>query len=475
MGEIANRKGLIPSSLNDGQKDAYKKIRDFLESPSDGMFLLEGYAGTGKTYIMSKIIEYLADVHPLWRIAVTAPTNKAVKVLKRSGRMDSPKVRFQTIHKMLGLTEEITADGKQIFTRKGIDNCDIESYNVVIVDEVSMLNDELFIEIAEHAGHIKIIFTGDPAQIPPVGRLDCIPFKAEKREEYNISMCMLTEIMRQNMDNPIVNAGFLIRNDLSNPSSAVERRTVLNELDHGIDFIDFGDPVNRERLLGLFEQYFACEKFDENPDYAKVIAWRNVTIDKLNGIIRGLIYKNEAQGAAITKIMIGEKLVANKPITDAYNVIIFNTNDEFDVLSYSILTRTYATDREAIKLEYYNAKVQFYDIKGKRQFRVVDILHESSEEKYYTVLNALKQDAISKKGQGLEAKKAWRLYYEYMRQFADVKYNYAITCHKAQGSTYTNVFVMEDDINRNQDVFERNRIKYTAFTRPTEKLFIVKQ
>ena len=87
-------------------------------------------------------------------------------------------------------------------------------------------------------------------------------------------------------------------------------------------------------------------------------------------------------------------------------------------------------------------------------------------------MKGLKAYAITKKG--YDAKKAWVKYYEFMRQFADVGYNYAITCHKAQGSTYKNVFIIEDDIDTNQNIFERNRIKYTAYTRPTDKLFVIK-
>jgi len=58
-------------------------------------------------------------------------------------------------------------------------------------------------------------------------------------------------------------------------------------------------------------------------------------------------------------------------------------------------------------------------------------------------------------------------------RFAKVKYNYAITAHKSQGSTYQHVFLIEDDIDKNPRYIEKNRIKYTAVTRPAESLKIL--
>lgn len=469
MSEKVKERSLIPADLNDGQKEAYVQIRSFLEDfISSDMYLLEGFAGTGKTFLVSKILRYIKDKHPNWRVAVTAPTNKAVKVLMRSGNMNDPKIKFQTIHKMLGLKEQITADGRQVFVKDTYEKGSIEDYHVVVIDEVSMLNDDLFQEVEQYSGQIKIIFMGDPAQIPPVGKDDCIPFKEDMRKKYGIRRYLLTEVMRQTEGNPILKAGFSMREDLTNPSSPVAKVTELNEDGHGIDFVNFGNPEDRQRLSLLLEEYFVSKDFKSNADYAKVIAWRNKTINRMNSIIRHLIYKD----MDLAKIMNGEKLVANKPIMDKFNVMLFTTNDEFEVESYDVLTRNVATDSLTVPLQYYNADVVYYDLRGGRQSRKIDILHEDSRGDFDRMLKSLKSDALTKKG--YDAKKAWVKYYEFMRQFADVGYNYAITCHKAQGSTYRNVFILEDDIDANLNVFERNRIKYTAYTRPVEKLFMVR-
>jgi len=459
------KKTLVPAELNEGQKDAYKQLIEFVESNGSDMFLLEGFAGTGKSYLIGKVVRWVVDTYPQWNVGMTAPTNKAVKVLMRSGKAGSRRLRYQTIHKLLGLKQEITSDGRQIFTKDKREASTIEEYNIIVVDEVSMLNDELFDEIQQHSGYVKIIFMGDPAQIPPVGKDDCIPFKETERQKYGIRHYLLTEIMRQAKGNPIVEAGFAVRKDLNSVSVPVTETRINNE-GHGVVLVDFSMTDN---LIDLIDEYFACDNFARNADYAKFIAWRNNTVSKLNKIVRERIYK----GHELDKIMIGEKLVANKPIIDKYKVVLFTTNDEFEVVDYDVLSRSYATDGEAVRLSYYHATVEYYDLMGLRQRRKIDILHEESAEAYQDVLSMLKKDALQKKG--MEARTAWVKYYAFMEHFADVVYNYAITCHKGQGSTYNNVFILENDINMNSNVFERNRIKYTAYSRPSERLFIIKK
>ena len=124
-----------------------------------------------------------------------------------------------------------------------------------------------------------------------------------------------------------------------------------------------------------------------------------------------------------------------------------------------------------IKLKHYEAKVGYYDDDDERCIAYIDILHESSQDDFKKAAELLKQDAISKRGKD----KSWIKYYDFLRLYADVNYSYSITCHKAQGSTYGITFVLEDDIDVNLDVVERNRIKYTAYTRPKKKLYVLKR
>ena len=103
----------------------------------------------------------------------------------------------------------------------------------------------------------------------------------------------------------------------------------------------------------------------------------------------------------------------------------------------------------------------------------ISILQRECYPIYEKVKKFLRDSALAQKKGSEEAKGWWSTYYVFMEKFAQIKYNYAITVHKAQGSTYTNAVVANYDINSNFSVIERNRIKYTAVTRPKEKLFII--
>jgi hypothetical protein len=101
----------------------------------------------------------------------------------------------------------------------------------------------------------------------------------------------------------------------------------------------------------------------------------------------------------------------------------------------------------------------------------IEILHEDSQEDFTRLANILKNRAIQKKGKD----KSWIHYYTFLRRYADISYGYSITAHKSQGSTYNTTFVLEDDIDMNLDIVERNRIKYTAYTRSSKKLYVLKR
>lgn len=453
-------KELDISDLNQGQAEGFGKMRDFIDNPEDNsMFILKGYAGTGKTYLVKTFIRYVHIRHPHHHIAITAPTNKAVRVVRKSSGIKDKRIDFQTIHKLLGLKESIQKDGSVKFVPKQPIENSIEAFNILVIDEVSMLDDSLFEEIQKWRKKVKIIFMGDPAQIPPVNKTDCIPFKSESAIAFPFTEFQLTEIMRQAFDNPIVQHAYQIRTNLNKNFPIESIETQINNSGHGVL------RTEKIEMRPLLNTYFNSLEFKANPDYAKVIAWRNVTVDKVNFIIRELLY-----GDMIDRIVVGEKLIANTPIIDSADTIIFTTSDEFSVLDFQIQKDKFKTARSWIKLKYYYATVEYIDIDNEPKSKKIMILHEDSFVDFNKVADDFKTAAISVDGRY----GSWNKYYEFVRTFADIKYNYAISAHKCQGSTYQNVFILEDDIDLNRRVYERNRIKYTAYSRPTDKLFILK-
>jgi exodeoxyribonuclease-5 len=462
------------NSLNTDQRLAFERLLTYILDKDDHrIFVLKGWAGTGKTFCISLLVNYILDeVYPnkdWYKIAVTGPTNKSVRVIKQASGLYNPRLSFQTIHKLLGLKERITMDGRQEFVadHDGGFKPAINSTKLLIIDEVSMLNDDLFEKIVERREKTKIICMGDPAQIPPVGRPDCIPFMDELLEEYRIKTLQLNTIMRQKLDNPIIASSVLIRENIGSAKSLVELENKVNSNGEGIEFININDVEVRKSFSDLLARYFKTEEFKKNSEYCKIIAWRNKTVSTMNGIVRKVIYGEESLNS---KILIGEKLIANNPII-WQSEILFNTNDEFTVKDFKIKTSKVSVDQQVVELKYYETEVIYLDDNSEECQEVIDILHESSQFDFQKAANFLKTEAIAKKGKD----KSWIAYYDFLRTYADVSYSYSITAHKSQGSTYTITFLSEDDIDLNKDVIERNRIKYTAYTRASKKLYVIKR
>jgi exodeoxyribonuclease-5 len=481
---VKKKKTLSPpvidvDSLNPGQRAVFDKLCDFLTSPDDSVYVIKGWAGTGKTFCVSLFVKYALEIvyaNKNWyKIAVTGPTNKSVRVIKKTSGIKSPRVIFQTIHKILGLKEKITLEGKQEFVNEGDFKPGIASTKLLIIDEVSMLNDELFERILEYRGKTKIICMGDPAQIPPVGRKDCIPFREELASTYKIKTVELRTVMRQKEGNSIIDSSVAIRSDLGNSRNHIDPISMVNEKGEGIEFLNLSCGETRRNFTNKLEEYFKTSNFQNDSEYAKIIAWRNKTVSTMNDLIRSVIYGDESKKS---KILIGEKLIANNPvIQDGY--VVLNTNDEFTVVNYTVrqesprfmLSKNPDDEPVEITLKFYDAKVVYLDDNDDQVFLDIEILHENSEIEFQKFANVLKLKAIEKKG----ADKSWLHYYNFLRRYADVSFGYSITVHKSQGSTYNTVFVLEDDIDMNLDVIERNRIKYTAYTRASKKVYVLKR
>lgn len=481
MAKVKKGKPIIDlGSLNSDQKTAFEYLRDFIcDKEDDSVYVLKGWAGTGKTYCVSVLVRYVLEViHPVhnwYRIAVTGPTNKSVRVIKKTSGLKNPRVSFQTIHKMLGLTERITKEGVQEFVNQGDFQPKIKTVKLLIIDEVSMLNDDLFQEVLKYRDRIKIICMGDPAQIPPVGRPDCIPFREELAAGYRIKTLSLKQIMRQKKDNAIIESSVAIRSELGRAKNPVEPVTKLNEKGEGIEFLNLSIPEIRKGFSEILRRYFVTDEFKKDSEYAKIIAWRNKTVATMNDVIRKVIYGDEALGS---KILVGEKLIANNPIIQGESIVL-NTNDEFSVDSFVIDSddlRYRVSDHPDVEpfpitLKYYETVVSYIDDEDETVRVNIQILHEDSEMDFKKLANMLKLRAIEKKGKD----KSWLVYYNFLRKYADVNYAYCTSAHKSQGSTYNTTFVLEDDIDMNWDVVERNRIKYTAYTRASRKLYVLRR
>lgn len=440
-------------NLNPQQQAAFDELIQFIERNTINiMYCLKGYAGTGKTFLISRVVEEIQLRHSRWSIAMTAPTNKAVQVLREASNLDG--VTYKTIHSLLGL-KEVIKDSGEIEFEKDFDepNTGIKKYRVLIVDEVSMLDDKLFMDIRRFNNDVKIILMGDPAQIPPVNKEDCEPFL--NPVEHGIVELQLTQIMRQADGSRIAHCGQILRDNLTQDGHLFEG---LNDL-HTFDI-----PSDRAALAEEFKKEFSVHSD------ARVIAWTNRKVDEYNQYIRRLIY-----GDKPGKLMQGEKLILAKPFfaetttfTGEKDRTLLSSNQELTVLGIDIQELDLETGQS---ITVYWSKVKFVNKLGKNQIGHIPVLHESSAAMFGNILNDLKQAAIQSPFG--DRKQAWKRYYGVMRSVAQVSYAYAITAHKAQGSTYPVCFVDSKNIHLNNNVVERNRILYTAITRAKTRLNII--
>lgn len=189
------------------QKKINNELIKFVKSKSEKEILLVGYAGTGKTTLMAKFINDLVENKICKRIVMAAPTHKAVNIAKSKLFPDSEKdygelnkiINIMTIHRLLNYQSYIGSEGEKFFAKGKVEpNWSI--YNLIVVDECSMLSNQIINDIKELNSKetnigLKIIYMGDPAQLPPVNQ------KESKIFSSNIKTLTLSKIIRTSNNN----------------------------------------------------------------------------------------------------------------------------------------------------------------------------------------------------------------------------------------------------------------------------------
>jgi len=446
-------------TFNTEQFDGLTKIKYWLKN-GQTFFTLAGYAGTGKSTMIKKVLDFYR-----FGVVVSAPTHKAKKVVMNMTGKDG-----QTLHSLLGLRPDVDLDNFNPNDPKfnPIAIPKITDYNFVIIDEASMINQELYDLIIEKTNDskTKVLYMGDPAQIPPVGEKESVVFMQDQTKEFH----QLTKIERQSDTNPLAFVYDALRNNLNRLDGGFQRVTNMNELGEGVAFtID-----KREFRREILDKYSSTD-FKKDTDFAKVIAWRNETVMLSNKVIRTELFGKKTDVVEVNDILMGYRSVSSE--NQRYN-IIENSAD------YRVVDKT-GLEENQYGIQGYQIKLREDLARGEFKFQDVFIIDTNDHDNLH--LYAQMHDFF--RDMGKSNKKMWKKYYEFRRSnllmktidkhknglyrssqdiiVKDLDYGYAITGHKAQGSTYSHVFVMENDINDNWVLKERNQIKYVALTRPS--------
>lgn len=461
--KVGDNQLMLPTGViitfNDEQYEGVKRIRKWLKN-GQTFFTLAGYAGTGKTTIIKKVLD---NYH--LSVVASAPTHKAKKVL-----MSTTDLPAQTLHSLLGLRPDVDLDNFNPNQPEfgPIAEPKIGDYDFVIIDEASMINVELYNMIVDKTKETqtKVLFMGDPAQIPPVGEKESAVFNQKSNEFFQ-----LTKIERQNDTNPLWTVYDALRNNLTKPDGGFKRKTIVNNKGEGVIFT----TDKKEFRQAILEKY-KSDEFKKNTDYAKVIAWRNKTVMSSNMVIRTALFGENTDIVEVGDILMGYRSVRTASAT---HNLIENSAD------YRVVEKSdYETNK--YKIKGWKVKIREDLPHGKFKFKeifIVDISNHENLHKYAQLHDKYKELAKRLQGPG-----TWTDYYNFRRQnilmqtittyedgrirpkqdiiVKDMDYGMAITAHKAQGSTYTHVFVMENDMDVNWLIKERNQLKYTSFTRP---------
>lgn len=439
-------------TLNDDQAAAFALLQRFALSNADNspaMAVLEGFAGVGKTTLVAALVEALVGL----RVAVMAPTNKAVAVLEAKLPHGAGSVEFGSLHSFLGLRMKEREDGTQTCEPDG--RSTLHEYDLAIVDECSMVSESLFEAILRSKRQCRVLFVGDPAQLPPVadaGRESPVFRMVQMKTRLNT-------IVRQAQGNPIIAASVAVR-------QAIEqgRRITLPELLAAIPTDCPHPPVGVmsggvQAIVGglLFEH--------RNGRAARALAWRNKTVNAINAMAHAALYPDTANGFAPGECVVAQtEFRAERVDSFSASSQRVMTSEELTVVAVEVAQHPKYADISAYQLTmeadggvFVRAYVAQYDV------QLQAVIQRLWAE--YRAAKARKDFASSRS----LSDQAWAL----TRAFAPVRHTYAVTAHKSQGSTFETTFLDWDDLMQQRDDFEFNRMLYVALTRASTFMAIV--
>lgn len=422
------------------QQLAVDNIINWFRNPKPQFYVLKGYAGTGKTYLMTYLATSgLADpqgspctlIKPS-EICFTAPTNKAVKVLRNYlNNAGLQECSTRTTYSLLGLSLQANGEVKEI-TRPE-EPVNLSCYKLIVVDEASMVNRFLMDAIKDAVAdwNVPFLFMGDPAQLPPVGEISTPVWKIENQST-------LVTVMRYG--DAMLDLATAIRSVVDHPCPSVKIVTA--------------PPVYRLGTAAWFEAILENIELLKSGD-AKIISWRNVTVDKYNLFVRANIFGREEARANVW--LPDDKIVATAHLKNLDDETFMKTDEEATILQVVL-----GHHPRYNEFEIWNLLVE--DENGKKV--TIRTLTPSGQFALNNRLNELSMEAKSGK------KYKWREFWALKEAFNEVRHSYAITSHRSQGSSYIKTFVDLEDIMLNRNRQEAFRSLYVSCTRQRQEIYI---
>lgn len=432
-------------------------------SKENPLYILKGYAGTGKTTLISIYVKELKAARR--KCILMAPTGRAAKVLSHY-----TGYKAHTIHRVIYSIQTNSSNETKVYL-----NSNKAENTVFVVDEASMIGDNAtgadsfssrnllddLIKYVFSNSNNRLVFIGDTAQLPPVG-LNLSPSLSLTylKSLYSLTAYSyeMTEVMRQELDSGILFSATELRKKLRQKSTELP---LLLKQGFKKDVVQVEDAMEMQEL---FQEYF----YGDNNKESIVICRSNKRANQFNEQIRNRILQRETQLEAGDLLMIVKNnyfwldqkspagFIANGDIVEIQRVVGFHNQYGFDFAEADIKMIDYPEHKPLRVMLLLDT---LYVEKAKMDYNETHKLFESLQQEY----------AFQKsKRKIMEAIKA-NPYFNALQ----VKFAYAMTCHKTQGGQWNNVFIDQGYLSDDMLNTEYIRWLYTAFTRATKKLFLI--
>lgn len=454
----------FPFETTTGQKVLFTKLSEFiLNKNSDQIFVLKGYAGTGKTTTVRSLVQSLPALGG--KTVLLAPTGRAAKVLSNY----TGKQAF-TVHKKIYYRKPDN-DGGMAFTLQQ----NLHTDTIFIVDEASMISnsgglntggtfgggsllDDL-ISYVFNGNNCKLIFIGDTAQLPPVG-LDVSPaldidfLKASYY--FQVDWHELTEVVRQTENSGILTNATKIRNQIKTQSDGKPHF----EIDGFKDVVRLGGDELEDALNSAYSKYGAEDTM--------VICRSNKRANIFNQQIRARIRWQE------NEISTGDFMMVVK---NNYFWLPEESKAGFIANGDIVELTSIGKIQEMHGFKFADVRIRMIDYPDEPELEtriILDtIMIESpslSQEDNKRLYNSVSADYSDIADRRMRLKKVKE---DGFFNALQVKFAYAVTCHKAQGGQWPCVFVEQGYLTDEMINTEYMRWLYTAVSRASEKLYLV--
>jgi len=432
--------------------------RFMTDSDERCVMILRGSAGTGKTSLASVIVRTLLDLQ--YKISLLAPTGRAAKVFSLTSGQPAA-----TIHRSIYRERTFAGlDGKFNL------NANLYRNRLFLIDEASMISltsvnstfgsgcllDDL-IQFVYNERNCRMLLIGDKAQLPPVGEAESPALRTDVLAAYGLKVyeCDLNEVLRQSQDSGILYNATIIRQMITH-----DQATALPQ----IRFKGFADIsiVPGDELIESLSTSYAEVGIDET----MVITRSNKRANIFNQGIRNMVLGREEELTTGDMLMV----VKNKYKEKQAEGLSFIANGD------RAIVRSVRNVRELYGFRFADVSLSFpdYDNTEEDMIVILDTLtteapaltHEQNEQLFQQVLAdyadvPLKSDRMKKIREDD--------YYNALQ----VKFGYAITCHKAQGGQWAHIYLDQGYMTDEMLTPDYIHWLYTAFTRATEHLYLV--